>query len=317
MERKAKVAQRGPRRGSIVAITAAAFVGIILLMTSGYANGEATNSQVRNGSSEDGVDGSLSSKLSSMIGGMFGNAKSLDKKTEESNLVKDNKLKGVKEGDLIDDVVDKGLPNKTSLEETNVGVGQLSLLMEQKAQALELQRQGKDCTDCIDDGEGNMLPSSLVQAIRMQKKKIAVDQAEGAKGVDSQTVGEDLASQSRGTASNDDNSVEVDEDEDEDDDDEDFLDDTERELAARRFDCRCELPGEGIYAPLPNYRNLAKRKRPVPSSELVNGNAAERDLMSGYRRKDLIAVDGQFILPSDHPACVNVDFICPGDIPNR
>ena len=68
----------------------------------------------------------------------------------------------------------------------------MALLLEQKkARALEQQRLGVECIDCVDDGEGNFLPSSLVHAINMHKMKHQVDssQAEEKKSHQPMNVG--------------------------------------------------------------------------------------------------------------------------------
>ena len=58
----------------------------------------------------------------------------------------------------------------------------LALLLEQqKAHALEQQQQGVECTSCVDDGEGNFLPSALVHAIKLHKMKHQVDEHEATK----------------------------------------------------------------------------------------------------------------------------------------
>jgi hypothetical protein len=64
------------------------------------------------------------------------------------------------------------LPNKT-LNDLS-----LSELEEMKTQALKDQRQGNECVDCVDDGEGNMLPAALVRSIQMQKSKTSVEEAQ-------------------------------------------------------------------------------------------------------------------------------------------
>ena len=249
---------------------------------------------------------SVSSKLSSMFGGIAGVVNAVQsrmqlkdvEKTQEADL--DTERKDEKVEDL--EVVAEGLPNKTSFDESGVaysssgGNSHMSLLLEQKAQALELQRQGKGCDDCEDDGEGNILPSSLVKAIRLQKRKQETNlrQASVSMRGDGQTL---LDGGATATTNHDDGATVHDED------------GTERDLAGGRFDCRCEYPGEGIYVPEPK-RKLVSRKRNAPRSALI-----DRNLMSGYKKKNLIAIDGKFILPLEHPACVNVDFICPGDLP--
>jgi hypothetical protein len=88
-------------------------------------------------------------------------------KQESLNFERNKKVK-----DSFGEVVSEEVPT-----DTYSGKNHLSITLQQKkTQALEQQRQGIECVSCVDDGEGNVLPSSLLQAIHMQKRKAHVDQ---------------------------------------------------------------------------------------------------------------------------------------------
>jgi hypothetical protein len=190
------------------------------------------------------------------------------------------------------------------------------LLEKRKAEALEQQRLGMDCIDCIDDGEGNMLPSSLVHAIKMQQKKHQVDEHEADDKSPSNTAVETSKNfgASDGKTSNRDNRTSFLQLQDDGGDGNgavsrnlgrdghfskyhrgthhrEFAPRWKRQHARqvgkkRASDCRCEYPGENLYRG--NYRNVAYK-----------------------------TVGGMQVLPSNHPSCVDVKFdICPGENAN-
>ena len=155
-----------------------------------------------------------------------------------------------------------------------------------------------------------MLPSSLIQAISMQKMKVHVDQDQSSP----------LTSEERGRGNgqtSDDSSSRTMKLHHKEDlelmdisistafDNEEIDEQVKHDLGGGHFDCPCEYPGEGLYEPEPKKG----RKRRMPQSLLV------KQELTGYTQQDLLYVDRKFILPSEHPACVSIEFICPGDIP--
>ena len=102
----------------------------------------------------------------------------------ETENVKENDIpKEESKGSMLLEEFGEEHPNKAAGEDRfdvpSVGGSHLNLILEQKkTQALEQQRQGKECINCVDDGEGNLLPADLVQAIRMQKMKVQMEEAQ-------------------------------------------------------------------------------------------------------------------------------------------
>jgi hypothetical protein len=160
-------------------LAAVIMVSSIFLLMSGTVNGQTTTSNLQQQQQVDKT--TLCSKLSSMFGGTVGIVNAAQSQMQFKDAEKTEKAHLDKEGkdEKVEDIEvdDEGLPNKTSLDVSDVaysstgGKSHMSLLLEQKAHALELQHQGKGCDDCENDDKGNMLPSSLVHAICMQKRK--------------------------------------------------------------------------------------------------------------------------------------------------
>lgn len=201
-----------------------------------------------------------------------------------------------------------GAPSKTSSNDPGLveakAASPLSIieLEAKKAQALRDQRNGNPCENCVDDGEGNLLPPELVQSIRVQKARSRV-----------------VRSQVEPKGNGDAPESSISHDQDDQDSHEMLSSDSSEDSSSNsksklRFkngvaassqrrqlsksknnfgivnpgipfptNCRCEYPGERIYTFVNQPINVFK--------------------------------GGILILPGSSIYCLNVDFICPDDDP--
>lgn len=290
---------------------------ILLLMSTGitvHANGSERMKQ------SDGNTWLLSSLYDSFLSVAMGvqtDASMATEQDEEEN-EKDEVMIGASSKYESENAEDEGLnpsfqglkytddtQNDTDQPETISG---MALLLEQaKAHALEQQRLGVECIDCVDDGEGNFLPSSLVHAINMHKMKHQVDssQAQEKKAYQPMNVGtrdtNDGKTSLQGT-------LQVDQD------------DNDDGAAAASRNLGNNIRFSSFHRPATN-REFAPRWKRQHCKQIGKKNAngcrceypGENMYKGAYRDVGYKTVGRKTVLPTSDPACKHVKFLCPGD----
>ena len=148
-----------------------------------------------------------------------------------------------------------------------------------KAQALEEQRRGVECVDCIPDGEGNMLPAALVHSIQVQNAKTRVNHSQAKKRTASFRKEQDDHSGSDGTSK------------------------LNFQVSSQRRQLGKSKNG-GIIIPPIGPPIVTNCRCEYPSENLFPGGLIEDRFIGGL-----------LILPRNSIYCRNVDFICPDEDP--
>lgn len=184
---------------------------------------------------------------------------------------------------------------------------QLSIieLEAKKAQALQDQRMGIECVDCVDDGEGNLLPADLVQSIQLQKKKTHANGSPGTKKSDDSNEEENKL----GSKEDRDDYSSHDHIYDEKDESQSFDDSTD-EKPKLNFDAVVQQRQLGksknrIIAPRLPFPPATNCRCEYPSENIYTSGIQQINQFFG----------GLLILPRNSVYCQNVAFIC--DIRDR
>ena len=303
--------------------TIALCLGMLLLMSTGvavHANGSEPTKQ------SDGNLWSLSSLYDSVVSAAMGVQWKATIATEKDENEQDEVMSGASSKYENENAEDEGLNHifegskytgdtQNDTDQPTAINGMALLHLEQKkARALEQQRLGVECIDCVDDGEGNILPSSLVHAISTHKMKHQVDASQAEEKTPLNGVGtRDTTNDDGKTPSLQGNAVQIEVEQGADNDGAAAVvvvsrilgrnkrfSSFNRRTTSRQFaprwkrqhstqigkrsanGCRCEYPGEKVYTG--TYRDI------------------------GYK-----TVGKKTVLPSSDPACENVRFLCPGE----
>jgi hypothetical protein len=198
-------------------------------------------------------------------------------KPESQKFEKDKKVE-----DSVGGVVSEEVSADTYSEKSPI-------LQHKKTQALEQRRQGIECVNCVYDGEGNVLPSSL-------ERKLTFAQVSADESRHSQSARDPREDRAPGGGT-----------------------------CVRR----CEYPGENLYEKRGRRtesshevsdkiinRSLTWSDEFLQGME-TSGGAVDVDETNPVNAQPIyVTVNGITVLPSDHARCKNVKFICPGEKPN-
>lgn len=243
----------------------AATLGLLMLLGGCTPTNGQSDHGVMSGTEPSKERSSISRMLDTIFDAMKGWTEPEATKEKPENLPEEKEIK-------------EELPNKTSFTKPAGAMGaklsHLSLieLEAKKAKALQDQRMGIPCIDCVDDGEGNLLPANLVESMRMQRKKTHVDvsqtQMNDSTSHDQKNHEDNYASSIESTSLDEDRSKLA-------------ATSARRQLSKSKnvrvvaprapfpSDCRCEYPSENIYRfPTQNFNQFRGGLLILPGSSI-------------------------------------------------
>jgi hypothetical protein len=228
----------------------------------------------------------------SFLSSLFDTVKSW---TDSAEIKDSRKASGVRDSEELANKLSSDEPLHVAAKASLLSIIELEA---KKAQALKDQRNGNPCKNCVDDGNGNLLPPNLIQSIQVQKTRSPLDRSQ----LESNDNGEAIKSNFQ-----DQNNYEM-------------LSDNSSEDAPSNTKSKLRL-NNGFVASS-QRRQLSKSKNSIG---IVNpGLPFPTNCRCEYPSERIYTFvnqpinqfrDGILILPRSFIYCLSVDFICPDDDP--